>query len=205
MVDKSRSPLVFISHNKADKPAARELAIYLTADNVGVWFDEWDIKPGDSIVSEVDAGLRSCSHVLLLWSEHASRSKWVEREASSGIGKALQTGRPRILPVILDDTPVPSLLTDVMYIKYQGGTEDDRRNIINAVTGHAPSDNLIRAIVKKYNEVIIDPDGEGPFNYKACPRCGCSHLQGSSMIDEEHDREYFMLGCTECDWSEHTE
>lgn len=205
MIDKSSSPLVFISHNTADKATAREIAMFLTADNVGVWFDEWAISPGDSIVSAVNSALGNCSHLLLLWSQNAARSKWVEREMHSGLGKLLQTGRPRILPLVLDNTPVPSLLSDIMYIKYSGGTEDDRRSLITAVVGHAPSDNLIKAIVKKYNEVIIDTNAEGPFNYKACPSCGCTSLHGTSFLDSKHDRQYYSLNCTECDWSDWTE
>jgi len=40
---------VFLSHSAKDKPVVRELAERLRKDGLKVWFDEWVLKPGDSI------------------------------------------------------------------------------------------------------------------------------------------------------------
>ena len=40
---------VFLSHSAQDKAVVRPLAERLRADGVQVWFDEWVLKPGDSI------------------------------------------------------------------------------------------------------------------------------------------------------------
>jgi len=40
---------VFLSHSAKDKAVVRPLAERLRADGVKVWFDEWVLKPGDSI------------------------------------------------------------------------------------------------------------------------------------------------------------
>ena len=40
---------VFLSHSAHDKGVVRELAERLRTDGVRVWFDEWEIKLGDSI------------------------------------------------------------------------------------------------------------------------------------------------------------
>jgi hypothetical protein len=40
---------VFLSHSSADKTVVRELAERLRGDGIRVWFDEWEIKFGDSI------------------------------------------------------------------------------------------------------------------------------------------------------------
>lgn len=40
-----------------DKPVAREIATLISADDAGAWFDEWSIRPGDSIPGEVQAGV----------------------------------------------------------------------------------------------------------------------------------------------------
>ena len=42
---------VFLSHSAKDKAVVRPLAERLRADGVKVWFDEWVLKPGDSIES----------------------------------------------------------------------------------------------------------------------------------------------------------
>ncbi len=40
---------VFLSHSSKDKAVVCPLAERLRADGLKVWFDEWLLKPGDSI------------------------------------------------------------------------------------------------------------------------------------------------------------
>ena len=49
---------VFLSHSAKDKDVVRALAERLKADNIRVWFDEWVIKPGDSIPAKVEEDSR---------------------------------------------------------------------------------------------------------------------------------------------------
>lgn len=60
---------VFISHNKADKSIAREIGLFLTSENINVWFDEWNISAGESITEQVNLGLHDCTHFIILWSK----------------------------------------------------------------------------------------------------------------------------------------
>jgi len=48
---------VFLSHSSKDKTIVRDVAERLRKDGVKVWFDEWEIKPGDSIPSKIDERL----------------------------------------------------------------------------------------------------------------------------------------------------
>ena len=41
---------VFLSDSSADKPVVRELAERLRTAGLRVWFDEWNIRPGDHIL-----------------------------------------------------------------------------------------------------------------------------------------------------------
>ena len=56
---------VFLSHSGADKDVVREIANRLKSDGVRVWFDEWEIRPGDSIRAKIEDGLEH-SRVLVL-------------------------------------------------------------------------------------------------------------------------------------------
>jgi hypothetical protein len=195
-------PRAFISYNKGDKAVATDIAIFLAAENVSVWFDEWMISAGDSIVEAVNAGLRDCTHFIVIWSKNAATSMWVNRELASTLGKAVASGSPRVIPVVLDDTPKPPLICDLKQVEYHGGKEEDRRMIVEAVTGEAPSQNFIRAVVRKYYEVISSNDDD-PFGLAVCPRCGGNNLRRSSHSDES--RTYFFLACKECGWNAMTE
>ena len=46
-----------LSHSSKDKAVVRPLAERLRADGLKVWFDEWVLKPGDSIPAKIEEGL----------------------------------------------------------------------------------------------------------------------------------------------------
>ena len=48
---------VFLSHSAKDKAVVRPLAERLRKDGLKVWFDEWVLKPGDSIPAKIEEGL----------------------------------------------------------------------------------------------------------------------------------------------------
>jgi hypothetical protein len=56
---------VFLSHSSCDKDVVREIANRLKSDGVRMWFDEREIKPGDSIPAKIEDGLEH-SRVLVL-------------------------------------------------------------------------------------------------------------------------------------------
>lgn len=199
------SLLAFISHNNADKDVAREIALFLASENINVWFDEWEISAGDSIIEQINKGLQDCTHFIIIWSKNASKSNWVRKELQSILVKAIKSRKPIILPIVLNKTNLPEIMSDIRYIKYRGGIEEDRWEIIKAITGHDPSLNFLKAIVKKYNELIYDPKAKGPFGITACPSCGSKRLKGSSITSPKHDEVYFILTCEECGWSEWTQ
>lgn len=41
---------VFLSYGPKDKTAVRAVAKRLVADGLRVWFDEWVLRPGDTVV-----------------------------------------------------------------------------------------------------------------------------------------------------------
>jgi hypothetical protein len=70
-----------------DKDTARLLAIMFTDRGIGVWFDQWEIKPGDSITGGIAKGIEECDVFMLMWSAAAKASKWVDTELRAGIRK----------------------------------------------------------------------------------------------------------------------
>jgi len=200
-----RERQVFISYNIADKVTATEIALFLTTESLNVWFDEWKISAGDSIVQQIESGLKDCSHFIILWSCNSSKSKWVRKELQSVLASAISNGYPKIIPIKLDNEPLPTLLADIRYISYHGGVEKDRNEIISAILGHAPSINLIKAVVKKYHELISNSDASNPFGLVACPKCGSDRLKGFSQVDPERDKLYNLIECKECGWNDWTQ
>lgn len=196
---------VFISHNSKDKHFAREIGLFLAAENINIWYDEWQIPYGGSIPEHINDGLDTCTHFLLLWSENAKCSSWVRTELDAVVHKASSSNNtfPVIIPILLDDTPLPPIIASRLSIKYSNGTEEDRYRIIKAVSGNAPSSNYIEAIVKKYHEVIFDEESQDILPFKACPNCGKEHLKHTCA--NIRDDVWFIVECNFCGWIECTE
>jgi hypothetical protein len=198
---------VFINHSGKDKEIAEEIAIFLVAEDIGVWFDQWEIAAGDSIPGRINQGLANCTHLLVLWSRHSATSNWVQRELYSTISRAIESGAPTVIVVRLDDTAVPPLLADIRYIRYHCGSEEDRRNLVFAVAGRDASGSLIRSVVKKYYEVIRSAEREDTFGLIACPACGSNRIERwtDCIVDVDHHgvlsgTEIPAVRCLECNW-----
>jgi hypothetical protein len=203
---------VFISHNKSDRNIARAVALDLVAENLSIWFDEWEICAGDSIVEQVEAGLVGCTHFLILWSRHAAKSNWVRRELNASLAHALQVGTPRLIPVLLDRTPLPPLLTDIKSIRYRHGREPERHELLRAIAGRDAFSELLRAVVRKYHELVRPPRGAIVAGYAACPKCGSREIE--AWEDLEVDEEWAdgailqtpiffpAVRCLDCGWSQ---
>ena len=113
----------FISHNTADKDMARLLAIALVEQDVNVWFDEWAIRPADSITGGIEKGLSEADIFVLVWSANTKTSNWVGSEISAYIRRRVDNQTLRIVPVMIDGTPLPTLVADYRGFTVTGGTK----------------------------------------------------------------------------------
>ena len=117
---------VFICHASEDKTVARQLAQAMTRLGADVWFDEWVIKVGDSIVEKINDALGTVSHLIVLLSKTSVTRPWVKKELSSALIQGLSQAPITVLPLRLDDAPIPPIPADLKYA-------DGRRGINHAV------------------------------------------------------------------------
>lgn len=109
---------VFLSHSAKDKDTVREVAERLRADGLRVWFDEWEIKPGDSIPAKVEEGLEHSRVLVLCMSANAFGSDWAQLESHTfRFNDPLNRSR-RFIPLRLDSAPIKGLLAQFSYIDW---------------------------------------------------------------------------------------
>ncbi len=196
---------VFLSHNRQDKDIARRLGAQLRLVGADVWFDEWEVRAGDSIPGKVNEGLGAVDTVLLVWSTDADRSHWVRAELESAIAQGLDDGTLRVIPLILDDTPLPPLLRRLRWVDLR---DEDETRAVNEVMGFANDQDRLKAIQQTLDEAFIQVvyfEGYGPM--VCCPKCGAGvdKLQGWSDVDERRDDMYVGVRCTECGFNDGSE
>jgi len=121
---------VFISHSSKDKPVARELAQRLRDDGLKVWFDEWDITPGDLIGLKVEQGLEHSRILLLLMSSNALASEWVTLERHTVLFRDPTNAQRRFIPIRLDDSEIKDTLKQFAYIDWRTKLEDEYQRLL---------------------------------------------------------------------------
>ncbi len=167
---------VFLSHSSKDKDVVRALAERLRDDGVRVWFDEWEIQPGDSIPAKVNEGLAKSRVLFLFLSGNATGSDYVQMEHGSFLFRDPLNRNRRFIPVRLDDADIPVALAQFLYVDWQNRQEQAYEQLLktclpvsfasdddSAKGVEAPPPNLQRIISLGHTDsarcVAISPDG----------------------------------------------
>lgn len=93
---------LFISYSSKDEMLARRLYADLQDQGVRCWFAPEDMKIGDKIRDRIDEAIYVQEKLLLLLSEHAIASAWVEDEVEAALEKEQRQQREVLFPVRLD-------------------------------------------------------------------------------------------------------
>lgn len=97
--DYSKGYDVFISHASEDKESvARPLANALIAEGVSVWYDEFELKIGDSLRRKIDAGLAKSNFGIVVISKNFINKGWTNYELDGLVTRSI-TGEQVLLPI----------------------------------------------------------------------------------------------------------
>ena len=106
-------PRVFISHSTVDADWARSFAQALKQRGVAVWFDEFDVHPGDSLREALECGLRDSDVFVALFDPEytAKPTLYFELGAAIGMGK-------KVVPIVPKGLDPGNLPLDVRLRRY---------------------------------------------------------------------------------------
>lgn len=127
---------VFISYADADADQARRLVNALRTTNVAGWMDSADIAAGEAISSEVRDALKRSTAVIVLLSQRALQSEWVQFEI--GAAEALNK---MIIPVIVSGDQIEEQLPEIL------------RNRVWIDARHRSSDDVIRDVKRAVESI----------------------------------------------------
>jgi hypothetical protein len=126
---------VFLSHNYADKPFVRRLALDLENQGITCWLDEAEIKVGESLIEKIRAGIDNVDFVVVVLSPDSVESPWVQREVDVAMNQEIRGRRVKVLPLIYRKCDPPGFLLGKRYADfsdngcYQSAFEDLVRSI----------------------------------------------------------------------------
>jgi uncharacterized protein YjbI with pentapeptide repeats len=96
----------FICYSHHNEDFAKRLYADLQAQGVRCWFAPRDLKIGDHYYQRVDEAIHLYDKFILILSEHAVQSSWVEREVVAAREKEDRQQREVLFPLRLDDAVI---------------------------------------------------------------------------------------------------
>lgn len=119
-VSDSQSPKVFISHASEDKERfVIDFSEKLVNKGINVWLDKWEMFPGDKLIDKIfDEGIKEADTVIIVLSNNSVEKPWVKEELDAAVVKRINS-RGKIIPIILDNCPVPVCLQSTVWVKIE--------------------------------------------------------------------------------------
>lgn len=149
MTEKSR---IFVSHTAKDKEHARDIAWGLKRLGHPVWFDEWEIAVGDSIVEKVFDGLQASDTLIVLLSSSSVESRWVKEELSVAVMRRISESDIRVLPVLIETCEIPTPLKHIRYADYRDDHDEGMSQLLEALT---PGHVLWKSLAHHYDHFCL--------------------------------------------------
>lgn len=125
--------VAFISHSTKDKPFVRKLAADLVASGVKVWLDEQRILVGDSAPEKIAQGLAESDFFLIVVSQNSVGSSWVKKELSGALVHEIERRKVTVLPIKLDDAPMPDSIKDKLYADFRGSYDEGLNKLVQSI------------------------------------------------------------------------
>jgi hypothetical protein len=113
-------PDIFVSYARVHRKLVTPLVSLLRVDGRLIFQDESSILPGQKWEESLQEALQAAKKVIVFWCKHASVSKWVSREAE----RAAEL-RKDLIPVILDNTPLPPHLSAFQWVDFREAVAHD--------------------------------------------------------------------------------
>jgi hypothetical protein len=133
---------VFLSHNSQEKPYVEEIATWLRTQNMRVWYDKWELRPGMPWQQELEQGILNSIAVIICIGK-SGLGTWHEPEMRAAIGESMKRKCP-VIPVLLPGCPadvdLPLFLQDRTWVDFRHGldNEDARGKLLWGLTGRNP-------------------------------------------------------------------
>jgi uncharacterized membrane protein YhaH (DUF805 family) len=108
---------IFVSYAREDHASAATIGRALEAQGLDVFWDS-DIPPGKTWADYIEAKLAVCKVMVVLWSEHSTKSQWVREEARIG------RDQRKLIPVLIEAVSVPLGFGEVQAANLSGWTGD---------------------------------------------------------------------------------
>ena len=109
----------FVSYSHQDMERANLIVTMLGDAGMRIFQDVRHIHPGESIIGRLCEAMRRIPRAIVLVTENYVASKWARRELSALLTRH-RSGGLLLLPVLLDEIPLPVEIADIFTVDLRG-------------------------------------------------------------------------------------
>lgn len=157
---------VFVSYSHADKPLVLPIVERLKLSIDGIWIDVWKLTAGAKFTRDIAAAMGRARAIVLFVSHASLKSGWVLQEYEAALALQLEGSLDLIIPVVLDDSPLPLFLKSTHALFLRNGILSVTTKLLDALAGEASVYEFEREL-RRYQGVPLELDGARAYQRKA--------------------------------------
>jgi hypothetical protein len=183
---------IFLSHSHLDKSFALKIFQDLQAQGIRVWFDEAELRPGDSLIGRIEAALETMDFLGVLLSRNSVESEWVLREVRIALTQEINGRIVKVIPLLVEDCRIPGFLLDKLFVDFRDTSSLAYRKSLDLLVGTLLDQRKGRANLHESSSSIswIRPVLTKSPTLRGTCACGTisNRLRTSVLISEDGDR-----------------
>ncbi|HEY3135111.1 MAG TPA: TIR domain-containing protein, partial [Blastocatellia bacterium] len=119
----------FLSHASEDVEWCERLAERLRDEGVRVWFDKWQLQPGDHLLARLNEGIEKSRKMIAVWTGNyfQDRKVWTLAESYSEQHSDVLAEQRPLIPLLREDSKIPPTLKNILYIDCRNDDDFDLR------------------------------------------------------------------------------
>lgn len=125
---------IFISYSHHDADFVDRLAIRLAEQHIHVWLDRLEVRVGDSLIQKIETALQRAAAIIVVLSSASIESEWWRREITGGLVRELEEHKILVLPILIQDCPIPLFLRDKLHADFRLDFESGLVELLRAIT-----------------------------------------------------------------------
>ncbi len=158
---------LFLSHASEDKVWCEMLAERLRNASIRVWFDQWELQPGDHLLARLNDGLKRSRKMVAVWSANYFRDDktWTLAESFSQQHKSVLASDRPLIPLLIEDCDVPPTFLNLVQLDFRNPDDFELRlrQLIEALD--LPRREFAREEEIEFREHKLDPAERGRRSY----------------------------------------
>ncbi len=153
--DTTKRYQVFLSYSSSDREIAQRIVDELRQEGIRVWFDAYELQPGDSIAKAIENAISASDYLIVLLSPNSVNSKWMRQELGTALSNDLTTRDITLLPVVIKDCEIPPSLARYQYLDLRTDFDQGVTRLVEQIT-IAPEIKFSKLDWESFENLVID-------------------------------------------------